>query len=90
MNKKDLVSAVSDEAGINKDQAAKAVDSVFNAIEKTMKDGDEVRIPGFGTFKVSKRAAREGVVPGTNEKRKYPATKVPKFTPSKTLKDLLN
>ena len=55
-----------------------------------MKDGQEVRIPGFGTFKVSNRKARKARNPQTGAEMQIAASRVPKFTASKTLKDLLN
>ena len=59
MSKKDLIDAVAEAAELTKDKAGVAVDAVIAHIEKTMKNGEEVRIPGFGTFKVTKRAARK-------------------------------
>ena len=71
-------------------KAGHAVEAVLDHIKKSMKKGDEVRIPDFGTFKVAKRKAREGRNPATGATIKIPAAKVPKFTPSKGLKELLN
>ncbi|MDZ4842201.1 MAG: HU family DNA-binding protein [Hyphomicrobium aestuarii] len=90
MSKKDLVDAVAAHAEITKEKAGHAVDAVLDHIKSTMKKGDEVRIPDFGTFKVTKRKARDGRNPSTGETIKIKAAKVPKFTPSKGLKDLLN
>lgn len=90
MNKKDLISAVADDVDITKEKAGAAIDSLFTHIEKALKKGDEVRLPGFGTFKVSKRKAREGRNPATQEKMKIPASKVPRFTASKTLKEAID
>ncbi len=90
MSKKDLVDAVATHAEITKEKAGNAVDAVLDYIKKSMKKGDEVRIPDFGTFKVTKRKAREGRNPSTGATIKIPAAKVPKFSPSKGLKDLLN
>lgn len=90
MSKKDLVDAIAKECEITKEKAGNAVDAVFDHIRGAMKKGDEVRIPDFGTFKVTKRKAREGRNPATGQTIKIPASKVPKFTPSKGLKDLLN
>ena len=59
-------------------------------IKRAMKKGEEVRIPDFGTFKVAKRKARDGRNPATGATIKIPASKVPKFTPSKGLKELVN
>jgi DNA-binding protein HU-beta len=55
-----------------------------------MKKGEEVRIPGFGTFKVAKRAARKARNPQTGAEMMLKAARVPKFTASKNLKDVLN
>ena len=90
MSKKDLIDAVAEACELTKDKAGVAVEAVLNHIKATMKKGEEVRIPDFGTFKVAKRKAREGRNPATGATIKIPAAKVPKFTPSKGLKELLN
>ncbi len=90
MSKKDLIDAVAKEAELTKDKAGSAVDAVIDHIKTSMKRGDEVRLPDFGTFKVVKRKARDGRNPATKEPMKIPASKVAKFTPSKGLKELLN
>ncbi len=90
MSKKDLIDAVAAEADLTKEKAGVAVEAVLEHIKKSMKNGEEVRIPDFGTFKVTARAAREGRNPATGQPIKIAASKVAKFTPSKGLKDLLN
>lgn len=90
MSKKDLVDAVAKEAELTKEKAGAVVDAVIDHIKMSMKRGEEVRLPDFGTFKVVKRKAREGRNPATQEPMKIPASKVAKFTPSKGLKDALN
>lgn len=90
MNKKELVAAVAEAADMTKDSAGEAVDQVFDCIQTALKDGDEVRIPGFGSFKVTRREAREGVNPATGKKIKIKATNVPKFQAGKGLKDAVN
>lgn len=90
MSKKDLIDAVAKEAELTKEKAGVAVEAVLAHIKETMKKGEEVRIPDFGTFKVAKRKAREGRNPATGATIKIAASKVAKFTPSKGLKDLLN
>ncbi len=90
MSKKDLIDAVAKEADLTKDKAGVAVEAVLAHIKATMAKGEEVRIPDFGTFKVAKRAAREGRNPATGKTIQIPASRVPKFTPSKGLKDALN
>ena len=67
MNKNDLVSVVSDKAGLSKADAAKAVDAVIDAITASLRGGTEVRLVGFGTFLVSSRAASTGRNPRTGE-----------------------
>lgn len=65
----------------------RAVDAVFDTITKTMGRGEEVAISGFGTFRVVKRAAREGRNPKTGEKIQIAASTKPKFRAAKMLKE---
>ena len=82
--------AVANEAELTKEKTGVAVEAVLEHIKKQMRNGEEVRIPDFGTFKVTARKARDGRNPATGATIKIPASKVAKFTPSKGLKDLLN
>ena len=90
MNKNDLVSLVADRTGFSKGDAARAIDGVFDAITLALKKGSEVRLVGFGTFNISKRAASDGRNPRTGDPIKIPAAKVPKFKAGKGLKDAVN
>ncbi|GAK44574.1 histone family DNA-binding protein [Tepidicaulis marinus] len=90
MNKNDLIAVVADNTGLSKADATKAVDCVFDSITDVLTKGDEVRLVGFGTFSVSKRAASEGRNPRTGEKIQIPASKQPKFKAGKGLKDSVN
>ena len=90
MNKNELVDTVANETGLPKREAAKAVDSVFTAITDALKDGDEVRLVGFGTFSVAARSASQGRNPRTGETINISASKQPKFRAGKGLKDALN
>ena len=90
MNKNDLVSAVSDSAGISKADATKAVDSVFDKITGSLQSGNEVRLVGFGTFSVAQRKATTGRNPRTGEAIQIKASKQPKFKAGKALKDAVN
>ena len=90
MNKNDLVATVAETAGLSKGDATKAVDAVFDSIAASLKQGDEVRLVGFGTFTVSTRAASEGRNPRTGEKIQIAASKQPKFKAGKGLKDAVN
>ena len=67
MNKNDLIQKLSDTTGLPKNDAAKAVDGVFDIIAATLKEGDEVRLTGFGVFVVATRAGGKGRNPQTGE-----------------------
>ena len=86
MNKTDLIDAIAAESGLSKADAAKTLDAFVNTITKAVADGDSVSLIGFGTFKVSARAARTGKNPKTGEALEIPATTVPKFTPGANFK----
>jgi DNA-binding protein HU-beta len=90
VNKSDLVDAIAKSAEISKAAAARALDSTVEAITKALKKGDSVSLVGFGTFKVGKRAARNGRNPRTGATIKIKAAKVPKFSAGKGLKDAVN
>ena len=88
MKKAELIEQVQSVAGLDTKHAAEAaVDAVFDSIAKAMSRGEEVAVPGFGTFKVTKRAARQGINPRTGEKIQIAAKTVPKFSAGKGLKD---
>jgi nucleoid DNA-binding protein len=88
MTKQDLVNAAASAAGVTKKDAQAVLDAVLDAITASLKKGDSVTITGFGTFRVSHRAARNGVNPrNPGEKIKIPAMKLPAFKAGKSLKD---
>lgn len=90
MNKSELVEAVANSANLSRSQAENALNGMLRAIEGELKKGNGVQLVGFGTFGVTKRAARKGKNPRTGEAIKIAARKVPKFSPGKGLKDLVN
>ena len=90
MNKSELVEAVAKKTDMTKAAAQEAIEAVIECITKALKKGDEVRLVGFGTFTVAKRAASTGRNPRTGEAIKIKKAKVPKFRPGKALKDALN
>jgi DNA-binding protein HU-beta len=90
VNKNDLVASVADVSGLSRADATKAVDAVFDSITTSLKSGTEVRLVGFGTFTVSKRAATTGRNPRTGEEIAIPASIQAKFKAGKGLKDALN
>lgn len=85
MNKAELIAKLSDDAGITKTQANEALDSFIEAVTKTLKGGGKVTLVGFGTFSVTKRAARNGRNPQTGQVIKIKAKKVAKFKAGKEL-----
>jgi DNA-binding protein HU-beta len=87
MNKAELIAKIAEDAGITKTQANATVDSFVEAVTKTLKKGDKVTLVGFGTFSVSKRAARNGRNPQTGAVIKIKAKKVAKFKAGKDLSE---
>ena len=85
MNKADLIAQIADDAGITKTQANAALDSFVGTVTKVLKKGDKVTLVGFGTFSVTKRAARNGRNPQTGAVIKIKAKKVARFKPGKEL-----
>ncbi len=90
MNKNDLIAVVAEETDISKAKAAEVVDAVFAAIENTLKQKEEVRLVGFGTFVTAAREATKGRNPRTGEEIDIPASTSVRFKPGKTLKDAVN
>ena len=90
MNKTELVAALAEQAGVSKKDAEKVLKAFTDVVTKELKKGEKVQLVGFGTFEVSKRAAREGRNPATKQPIKIPASKSPKFKAGKAFKDALN
>lgn len=90
MNKTELIAAMSEEAGLTKKDAEKALDAFTDTVSKALTAGDKVQLVGFGTFETTKRAAREGRNPQTSKTVKIAASVVPKFKAGKALKDIVN
>ena len=90
MNKTELIEHIATKSDISKAAATRALASIIEAVKKTLKKDDTVTMVGFGTFSVSKRAARTGRNPRTGAPLKIKAAKVPRFKPGKGLKDALN
>ena len=90
MNKMDLVEHVVAETELSKATAAAALEAVVEGITKALKKGEEVRLVGFGTFSVKKRAASKGRNPATGEAIKIPASKNATFKAGTALKAAIN
>jgi DNA-binding protein HU-beta len=89
MTKADLVAAMAKASGGSKVAAERALNAVIEDVFDALKKGRRVTIGGFGTFLVSRRAARNGRNPRTGKALTIPACRVPRFKPSRTLKDAL-
>ena len=87
MKKQDFIKAVAADAGLSQDAVSKALSSMIDTVTAELKRGNEVNITWFGAFKVSSRAARNGVNPRTGESIKIPAMNSPVFRAGKTLKE---
>jgi DNA-binding protein HU-beta len=89
MTKAEIIKKMAKDAEITKAAAGKVLDSFIDGIKKTLKKGDTVTLVGFGTFSVSKRAARKGRNPQTGAVIKIKASKAPKFKAGKAFKDAI-
>lgn len=90
MNKASLVSKIAEMMDVSKADASRSLEATVDAITSALQNGEEVSLVGFGTFSVKDRAARMGRNPRTGEQIHIPASRVPAFKVSKTLKDSVN
>ena len=90
MNKSDLVSAIADNSGLSKVDAARALEATTSAISSALASGDSVAITGFGSFIVRTRAARTGRNPQTGAAIQISASNAPAFKAGKLLKESVN
>jgi DNA-binding protein HU-beta len=88
--KADFIATVADSVGLPRRQAAEAFDAIFDAIAASLRSGDTAKVPGFGSFTVSERAARKGRNPATGESIKIKASKSVRFRAGKELKEAVN
>ncbi|WP_310389380.1 HU family DNA-binding protein [Roseateles sp.] len=86
MNKTELIAHLAAKHALTKAEAGRFLETLLEAVVSTVKKGEAVAIPGFGSFKQHARAARTGVNPSTGDKIKIPAAKLPKFTPGSGFK----
>jgi Bacterial nucleoid DNA-binding protein len=90
MTKAELVDAIASKSKLTKSDSEKALNSMVHSIIGALKKGDDVRLVGFGTFSVSKRAARKGRNPQTGKEIQIKASKSPKFKAGKSFKESVN
>ena len=87
MNQTELVTAVSEKSGVSRKDAERIVNATLETISQALKNDEKVQLTGFGVFEVKDREARVGRNPHTKEAIQIPATRIPAFKASKTLKD---
>ena len=90
VNKTEMADRLAARTGLSKGAAMDAVDGVFVIVGEALADGEDVRLPGFGTFGTRSRPARTGRNPGTGEAISISASTSPTFKAGKTLKDAVN
>ena len=89
VKKSQLAQMLGEKMGVSKKQGGEWIDAFVEIVTNTMRKGDKVNITGFGIFKVSDRKAREGRNPRTGETIHIKASKKPRFTPGKLLKEAI-
>ncbi len=87
INKDMLTHAIVEKTDLSKRDVSAVIEAFVDVVTAELRAGNKVTVTGFGTFRVSKRAARVGINPQTKAKINIPAMTVPKFTAGKTLKD---
>jgi len=90
MNKAELVEAIAKKTGGTKAGAEASLDAFIDSVTAALSKGDSVALIGFGTFSISKRAARKGRNPATGAEIKIPASKVARFSSGAKLKKAVN
>ena len=89
-NRQLLAADVADRTGLPRNKAFAAVDAVFEAAGQALRDGKEVRIPGFGSFLTNERPAGKGLDPATGNEVETPESKSVRFRAGKMLRDLVS
>lgn len=90
MNRQELIEAIASKLGLSKRLVTEVLEAFIGTVTDELKKGTDVTVTGFGTFRVSQRAARSGVSPRDPTQRiEIPALKVPAFRAGKTLKDAI-
>ena len=90
MNKQELIAAMASKSDLTKEQAGDALEAFIESVTEALKNGDEVRMLGFGNFTVSRREARMGRNPQTGQQQEIAASNVARFKVGKALKDKIN
>ncbi|MBE0427840.1 MAG: HU family DNA-binding protein [Nitrospirae bacterium] len=89
MTKAELIDKIATGAKLTKADASRALDACLSTIQTALKKGQKITLIGFGTFSVARRKARKGRNPRTGEVIRIPASKIPKLTAGKALKEAI-
>lgn len=87
MNKSELVRSIANDSGVTKAAASKVLDAFMLTVTEALKNGDQVVLPGFGSFSIGHRAERVGRNPQTGQVIQIKASRVAKFKAGKSLKE---
>jgi Bacterial nucleoid DNA-binding protein len=90
MTKAELIDAIAAKLGGTKADAGKALDAVLDSLQEALVKGEAIKLPGFGQFEIAERGERTGRNPQTGVEIKIAASKAPKFSAGKALKDAIN
>lgn len=90
MKKSEMISVIAEKTGVSKSEAEKVFNATFDMFKEELAKGEKVSVAGFGTFKISERAAREGRNPLTGEKLQIAASKSVSFKVGTELKKVVN
>jgi integration host factor subunit beta len=90
MTKADLIEEVSRVVEMTRKESEIIVETIFDSIVKSLRNGDKIEIRGFGSFRTRQRQARIGRNPKSGDRVEVPAKRIPFFKPSKELRDIVN
>ena len=90
MKKSEMISVIAEKTGVSKTESEKVFNATFDMFKEELAKGEKVSVAGFGTFKISERAAREGRNPLTGEKLQIVASKSVSFKAGTELKKVVN
>lgn len=90
MNKAEIIDKIVEQTQLSKSDVEKVMSRFFDIVKSTLKDKQNIRLVGFGTFSLNERKARSGRNPQTGQQIQIPACFYPKFKPGKEFKDYLN
>ena len=89
VNKEALLSSISELSGLSKKEASRAIEAMMHSIRQNLKNGNDVKLPGFGTFSIYHRPPRQWRNPKTGKHLLTATSKLPKFKAGKTFREAI-